>query len=1164
MTDVSNVKKKLQGHKEPVNSGDTGSKEPGNSADKGVIGPVATPPIGGGSSSSKPLISGSLLEQELQKLGIDEENVTRLVGINQKEHNNKKKNGDDEDDGDDDDDEAEVECIGSIQPHVSSSNNAKDFLKAFSNALSKSIKDDDSEPLPQNEVASRIYANNLDGIDASTIPHGVLKKCIKDNKALLALDIRYFKPGSIVDYDNTYSSKRTQKVSYDGELANDSAFQFADFLQCLIGWVVACTICGFNVGTCISHQANVIGIARQRSSRVTGLVLGFYYDRRLRTRLFQEAVTYDKDLHTTFKQLSWYDHNLEASLLNDATLSSNSNTKGKPSNGGYNRNWSSWYSNKDYYGKSWYGDSRPRGSKDDSGKTNNANYYNNNNNKRGRESDGKDNSNNNNNKKSRRDDVSFNDSDTTSVIDSHSKKRVNPCRAVEFEQSIVSASGVLDQEDKLLRSKEVALSDLVLHLQGSSSPDPRREDVPPRNLEQAIYYFTPRVSKIGAVVQPKATEFHPSTETVSLTAANHKDHLETALDEPHPLSEFPGLPDTISAAIDAHARIGVDNLPKFRQSITEFWDKRVEDTLKDNDVILESMPPELYRICKNLNLALMKEMLIASGYQDTQLVDDLARGLPLSGEFKTPPAVFREANAKEKRLASIPLEDLLKDGRKQAKRLAKKICRKSSEFDDTLWNSAVDEVQAGSMCGPFSMDDIDSMFDEYVCSRRFGLDQGSKIRPIDDFKASSLNKSMTFFNKLSFPTCDSTLAVARLYAKVTGCKDLRLWKSDHASAYRQVPCSPESYKLSVILIKEPVSGLCKAFFHTGQPFGAASSVINYCRVSQALSHLGRVIFGIPLLNYLDDYYSLESAVSAQSAYDSWLWLHNRLGWVLKEAKCVPPRRDLSILGIVISVNDEELSLSVPADKRQSILAQLQLVIKNGTLHHSEGQKLIGKLTFICSAFESSAVRPYLRELLNYINHRYRFDSLELPLEVSDAISEISNMLSSGKSHRKLPLLHSICSDFNKAILYTDASGSAGLGAVIHAKDFPKPMYISCVMPDAALSSLNPRENNIAAFELYAVRVAVESFAKYIKGRWLTIFVDNEVVRYTLIKGSSAESDLASMTHKFWHSCLSLGLKVWIERVPSQLNIADLPSRRMFGGPLTNYSRKKALFPSTPV
>ncbi|KAF4650866.1 hypothetical protein FOL47_000806 [Perkinsus chesapeaki] len=116
MTNASNYKRKLQGLKKPVNSGDKGLKEA-----------VSTPPID---------------ELELKKLGIDEDNVTRLVDLNQKKLDDKKENGDD------DDDEDEVKSIGTTHPRVSFSNNARDFLKAFSNALCKSIKDGDSEPLP--------------------------------------------------------------------------------------------------------------------------------------------------------------------------------------------------------------------------------------------------------------------------------------------------------------------------------------------------------------------------------------------------------------------------------------------------------------------------------------------------------------------------------------------------------------------------------------------------------------------------------------------------------------------------------------------------------------------------------------------------------------------------------------------------------------------------------------------------------------------------------------------------------------------------------------------------------------------------------------------------------------------------------------------------------
>lgn len=59
---------------------------------------------------------------------------------------------------------------------------------------------------------------------------------------------------------------------------------------------------------------------------------------------------------------------------------------------------------------------------------------------------------------------------------------------------------------------------------------------------------------------------------------------------------------------------------------------------------------------------------------------------------------------------------------------------------------------------------------------------------------------------------------------------------------------------------------------------------------------------------------------------------------------------------------------------------------------------------------------------------------------------------------------------------------------------------------------------------------------------MIFFVDNEAARYALIHGSSPSVTLLKIAQAF-HSCSGADSAiVWLERVPSPSNIADLPSR----------------------
>ncbi|KAF4647405.1 hypothetical protein FOL47_004647, partial [Perkinsus chesapeaki] len=214
----------------------------------------------------------------------------------------------------------------------------------------------------------------------------------------------------------------------------------------------------------------------------------------------------------------------------------------------------------------------------------------------------------------------------------------------------------------------------------------------------------------------------------------------------------------------------------------------------------------------------------------------------------------------------------------------------------------------------------------------------------------------------------------------------------------QVPCHPDSYKMTVIFLKNPDSGKAEAFFHTAQPFGSASSVLNYCRLSQALAHIGRVIFGIPVLNYLDDYFSVEPTGCADSAYDTWSWLHATLGWKLNIDKGVRPAKEVQILGIVLSIKDGKVSFNVPDEKLSVLLDSTDSALKEGHISLASCSKL-------------------------YMHYGHHISRGVLSRSATLALDMLGSLLRSSKAKRSVPLCGSWYSATDNVVLYTDASGT---------------------------------------------------------------------------------------------------------------------------------------------
>ena len=74
----------------------------------------------------------------------------------------------------------------------------------------------------------------------------------------------------------------------------------------------------------------------------------------------------------------------------------------------------------------------------------------------------------------------------------------------------------------------------------------------------------------------------------------------------------------------------------------------------------------------------------------------------------------------------------------------------------------------------------------------------------------------------------------------------------------------------------------------------------------------------------------------------------------------------------------------------------------------------------------------------------------------------------------------------------------------------------------------------------------------LRGKRINLYIDNNTAASALIRGDCAHPTLAAMVCVFWEIAEAYSIDIWIGRVKSKLNIADIPTRK---GPLP--------FPSVP-
>ena len=82
-------------------------------------------------------------------------------------------------------------------------------------------------------------------------------------------------------------------------------------------------------------------------------------------------------------------------------------------------------------------------------------------------------------------------------------------------------------------------------------------------------------------------------------------------------------------------------------------------------------------------------------------------------------------------------------------------------------------------------------------------------------------------------------------------------------------------------------------------------------------------------------------------------------------------------------------------------------------------------------------------------------------------------------------------------------------------------------------------------ELVAVPTAFLTWKSRLRGKKAILFTDNSACQSALIRGYTAQEDAAEVVNLTWITLSQLRCSCWFDRVDSESNIADGPSRNNF-------------------
>ena len=442
----------------------------------------------------------------------------------------------------------------------------------------------------------------------------------------------------------------------------------------------------------------------------------------------------------------------------------------------------------------------------------------------------------------------------------------------------------------------------------------------------------------------------------------------------HPIDFSCPLPDELVLTLSQVLQLGPAGLIAHRAERAKELLCLVKSMEADNSAYLNALPATPKKILRNKRMALWKHLSLKFDCPDAGIVDEIAQGCPLTGigaHSSLFPAGFQPAQK--------PADQL----KKQHLWLRHQVvgrCRSSgdSAVDQECWEQTLSEVTDGWMEGPFDDEEAVTAHigsSDWLCSRRFPLVQGEKVRLIDDAKESQLNTAYYATNKLVLQDVDCLVSLimqmCRCFVR-RGEFAMRLsdgstvsgrvasdWGSevgflgrtlDLSSAYKQLPTSDLEPWSRIIVVHCPIENKPKFFVSLVLPFGCTASVYFFNRASKNLWWLFQKMVMVIGTTYYDDYPTVEPEQTAASARTCQELLLTSLGWKFaKEGKkALEFASSFDVLGISLDLSycsRGSFALNNKASRIEKILTQVDAFVTKGCLTQAEAAQVHGILNF---------------------------------------------------------------------------------------------------------------------------------------------------------------------------------------------------------------------------
>ena len=636
-------------------------------------------------------------------------------------------------------------------------------------------------------------------------------------------------------------------------------------------------------------------------------------------------------------------------------------------------------------------------------------------------------------------------------------------------------------------------------------------------------------------------EIHAEIVTVGIPRSPW-DFLERAVIAGHPRTIAIHLNEAVTKMLQENFSEEPYHVVKTRVLFLRKWTQRCKELAEAERSWHQSLEPHLRHVLQGKRLLLLKEMLQELEYPDTELVDTICSGFPLTGWLPKsnvfPTCLKRPAHS-------------LESACKLAKGVNKSILRQTAEQNDAeladeVWRQSLEEAEKGWVWFDDSGD-----LEGKILAKRFGLRQADKIRMIDDCSIGGFNATCGVNEKMKVHSVDEMAAYVCwcMTHLGEGAMSQVVGKTyDLKNAYKQYGVRSQDRELLRLAVWDPVERRVRLMGPNALPFGAVGSVGAFLRISMAVWYIGVVGLRLCWTSFFDDFTMLSKRSFSKSAEVSAETLFTLLGlqFATEGKKAVEWGSKVKTLGVLVDLDPEgscgDFVTVGHTDNRISELQQsLDEFLREKKMSRKDAEKLRGRLQWF-ESFAQGRIAQQALMVIGRIASSGRKKETLTGFELN-ALAFLRDRVLGAPPTKIQSTNLATWIIFSDGACEGEVQKQGSIGAVLVSPAGQVVRYFSELVPQKfmeffLLDSAHP----IFELELLPVLCALHAWKDLIGHCQCVFYLDNEAAKGALVRATTCRVPGRAILQSFIEEEMACQVKVWFSRVPTSSNISDAPSR----------------------